>query len=82
MEPAWTKNIPSWVICQWYYVLFIINVITFIIIIIAIIVIPTMKGIPKGIMTGHMLLYIISATFASTNALFYYLMCDRALKPM
>jgi len=81
MEPAWTKNIPSWAICDWYYMLFIINIAAFVIIIVATLVIPTMKGIPKGMMTGHMLLYIISGIFAATNALFYYLICDRALKP-
>ena len=77
----WTKNIPSWVICDWYYVLFIINIVMFLIIIIASLLVSTMKGVHKGMMRGHILLYVISGTFAATNALFYYLMCDRALKP-
>jgi hypothetical protein len=82
MEPALTKNIPNWAICNWYYLLFIVNVFAFIVILLATFIIPTLKGVPKGMMRGHMLLYVISGIFAATNALFYYLMCDRALKPM
>lgn len=72
-----TDAIPSLVICDWYYLLFIVNLVAFVVVIIAFLTIRK-----KGIMKGHMLVYVISSIFVATNAVFYYLMCDRALKSM
>lgn len=82
MEPAWTKQISNRLLCDWYYFLFILNLAVFGLLIISAIVLLTSKGVPKGIIGAQLFVNVILAVFAGTNTLFYYLICDRALKPM
>jgi ABC-type phosphate/phosphonate transport system permease subunit len=42
----------------------------------------TIKSVPKGIIALQLFTNLILGVFAGTNALFYYLICDRALKPI
>jgi len=81
MEPQWTKQIPAWAVCNWYYLLFIINLSMFIILILSGIAIMLVRGGDKYWNVTTIILYLFSGTFAATNALFYYLICDRSLKP-
>ena len=81
MEPDWTKSIPNWAICDWFYIIFVIDIIVFTILIMTVVwVLFTSKG-SKLLLGGRLFLYLISAFFGLTTALFYYLMCDRSLHP-
>lgn len=81
MEPDWTKRVPSWAICDWYYMLFIINVAVFVLLILSLVILA-FTNMPKGGFGIQIFTNIILAVFAGTNSLFYYIVCDRALKPV
>ena len=74
--PAWTNNIPSWLICDWYYALFILNVA--LLIILGSVFLFASKNKLSG---GRLNTLIVSILFSSVSTLFFYLMCDRSLKP-
>ena len=81
MEPNWTKSIPDWVICDWFYFIFIIDIIIFTIMITAVVwLLFSVKG-SKVLLGGRLFMYLITAFFGITTALFYYLICDRSLEP-
>jgi len=82
MEPAWTKTIPSSTICDWYYLLFMINVVVFALLLVSMVILALSRGAKGGAFIMQFLTNVILAVFAGTNSLFYYLMCDRALKPV
>jgi hypothetical protein len=78
-SPEWTKKIKSTAVCNWYYILFVANcIIAGIALLFVIGVIPFMR-IPKGMMIGQIFTTVISIAIALVNALFLYIMCDRAL---
>jgi hypothetical protein len=74
--PAWTNSIPSWLICDWYYVLFVLNL-ALSIVLVAIFVFASKKKL-SGARLNAMIIPIL---FSSVSTLFFYLMCDRSLKP-
>lgn len=81
MEPDWTKSIPNWVICDWFYVIFLIDIIIFTLLILTVVwMLFTIKG-SKVFLGGRLFMYLITALFGITTALFYYLLCDRSLHP-
>jgi hypothetical protein len=81
MEPDWMKSIPDWQVCDWFYLIFIINaVVSTSLILVALWMLFTTPG-SKLILGGRLFLYLFSAIFGVTTALFYYLLCDRSLHP-
>jgi hypothetical protein len=81
MEPDWMKSIPNWAICDWFYIIFVADIIIFTMLILTVVwVLFTSKG-SKLLLGSRLFLYLISAFFGITTALFYYLLCDRSLNP-
>jgi len=77
--PEWTKKISSNAVCNWYYILFIANcVIAGFALLYVVGVMPFLR-LPKGMMIGQGITTVISLAIVLVNALFLYLMCDRAL---
>ena len=74
--PAWTNSIPSWLICDWYYALFVLNVA--LLIILSSMLVFSSKNKLSG---GRLNTLVLSILFSSLSTLFLYLMCDRSLKP-
>ncbi len=74
--PAWTNSIPSWLICDWYYLLFVLNV-ALLIILGGMFVFASKKKLSGGRLNT----LVLSIIFSSVSTLFFYLMCDRSLKP-
>lgn len=83
MEPDWTKSVPNWAICQWFYVLFMLNIVIFTLGVLFFIILGfnAKKPFEKGFFTGRGIAQLVIGVFACTTSLFYYLMCDRALAP-
>ncbi len=79
MEPQWTKSISSDLICNYFYVFFVIYAVIAVVTFIATIGIfgfakkLGMYGVASGV--G----YLFGTLIAGTQALFFYLICDRAL---
>lgn len=79
--PSWTKDIPSEYVCNFFYVFFVIYAV-----ILAITVVGTLGmflsiKLPKSLLLVNGLTAFIALAIATTQFLFFYLICDRALKP-
>jgi hypothetical protein len=67
-------------ICTWYYVLFLINMSVFVVGLLAFIwVFITNNKIFMKLIGARFVFWIVSMIITLTSALFFYLMCDRAL---
>ena len=81
MASQWTNVVPNWVICDWFYVFFLINAIVVVLAILALASSLFSKGLSSkmSLVTGTPL--ALSLIVATTQTLFMYLLCDRSLKP-
>jgi uncharacterized membrane protein len=80
MEPQWTKQISSEVVCNFFYIFFVIYAV---IAVLSIVAMLGLFGMAKK-MSGYALAsggigYFIAMALAATQALFFYLICDRAI---
>jgi hypothetical protein len=81
MEPDWTKSIPNWAICNWFYVIFIADVVVFSILILSVLFMLFAGKGSRVLLGSRLIMYLISAALSLTGALFIYLLCDRSLRP-
>ena len=81
MEPDWTKKISNETICNFFYVFFVINAVLAVVSLVALIGIFTFLKVPKGQVAAAGLQGLITLAIVTTQMLFLYLICDRALKP-
>lgn len=81
MEPDWTKQIPSDIICNFFYVFFVIYAAILAIAVIGFIGAFVSLKLPKSLLMINGFTAFITGAIATTNFLFFYLICDRALKP-
>ena len=79
--PEWTDKIPSSVICNYYYVFFVIFAVWAAIALIGGIWIFSSTKMSLGMLVGFIFNVLLSFGLSTTNALFLYLICERALKP-
>lgn len=77
----WTDKIPSSVLCNFFYVFFIIYSVLAGLSLIGGIVIFTTSKMTLGSLFANMFNTILSFGISITLALFLYLICERALKP-
>jgi hypothetical protein len=82
MEPEWTKKIPNWFICDWFFLFFSLNAVAFALLLLSTIyLVFVSRGVPATL-KPYMLFYgLMSIMVSGTSTLFYYLICDRSLKP-
>lgn len=80
MEPDWTKKIPNWAICDWFFFFFAWNAIVFAILLVAVLYLFS-SGQPvfKGVMGLKVFMALIQLIIAGVSTLFFYLLCDRGL---
>lgn len=81
MEPQWTKQISSVVVCDFFYVFFVIYAVIAAISLIGLIGVFSFLKVPKGQLGAAGLQAFLAMSLATTQMLFLYLICDRALKP-
>jgi hypothetical protein len=81
MEPSWTKSIPNWVVCDWFYVLFIISVVALAISFFFFItgMFYSKAGPMRYILTIGFFRVVLMIGISATSTLFYHLICSRAL---
>jgi len=80
-EPEWTKQIPNWVLCDWFYVFFIINVVVLVTLIVSVAVTAMSSSLPKAVRASQLFMMITQMLASGTSTLFFYVLCDRSLKP-
>jgi hypothetical protein len=81
MEPEWTKRIPSWLVCDWFYAFFIIGAVISAGLLLLIIYLTAAGGVGKD---GGIKLFMLVGQLgiSLTTTLFYYIICARSLKPV
>lgn len=78
-EPEWMKKISNESMCTYYYALFIAAcVFAGLSLLNMVLVIPLMR-LPKGVVIAATLLNLLVLGLAVVNAMFLYMLCDRAL---
>lgn len=82
MEPEWTKKIPSWLVCDWFYAFFIIGAIISAGLIVMILYVMNAGGVSVKDGGIKLFLMITQLGIAVTTTLFYYLICARSLRPV
>jgi hypothetical protein len=81
MEPALTKQIPNWLVCDWFFAFFVINSVVAAILLLSILYLAVASKAPKGVFGFRLFVLLIQLALATTSTLFFYLICDRSLKP-
>lgn len=81
MEPQWTKQISSEIVCNFFYVFFVVYAAIAVIALVGIIGVFSFLKVPKAQMGALGIQGLIGLALATTQMLFLYLICDRALKP-
>jgi hypothetical protein len=77
----WTDKIPSSVVCNFFYVFFIIYSVLAGLSLLGGIVIFTTSKMSLGTLFANMFNTLLAFGISITMALFLYLICERALKP-
>jgi hypothetical protein len=80
-EPEWTKKIPSWLICDWFFLLFSMNAVILVLLLLSIIYMTVSSTLPKNMRATTLFMLVTQLLVSGTGTLFYYLICDRSLKP-
>jgi hypothetical protein len=79
MEPEFTKQIPSSTVCNFFYIFFVIYAVITALSLIATIGLFGMAKKLGGAGIASGIGYMFMMALAGTQALFFYLICDRAL---
>jgi fatty acid desaturase len=78
-EPEWMRSISNSTICTWFYTFYIANLIVFFLVIAAASYIFIYGK--RHFTVSNLFFALLQLIVAGTNMLFFYLMCDRSLKP-
>ena len=78
--PQWTNKIPNYVLCDYYYIFFIIFSVWAVLSLLGGIWIYASTKMAIGMFVAFIFNVLISFGIAATSALFMYLICERALK--
>lgn len=81
MEPQWTKQISSEIVCNFFYVFFVVYAVIAVVSLVGLIGVFTFLKVPKANLGVAGLQAFIALALATSQMLFLYLICDRALKP-
>ena len=79
--PQWTDKIPSGVICNYFYVFFIIFAVWAALSLLGGVWIFATSKMSIGMLIAVIFNILLSFGISATSALFLYLICERALKP-
>ena len=75
------KQISNELVCNFFYVFFVVYGVIAVISLVGVIGIFTFLKVPKGQLGAIGIQGLIGLALATTQMLFLYLICDRALKP-
>lgn len=81
MEPSWMNQIASETVCRFFYLFFVFYTVLAGITLAGTIGLLTLLKIPKDLQIAQVFYGLFMVTLAATQALFFYLICERGLKP-
>lgn len=79
--PQWTDKIPSSVICNYFYIFFVIFAVWAALSLLGGVWIFATSKMSIGMLIAVIFNILLSFGISATSALFLYLICERALKP-
>jgi hypothetical protein len=79
MEANWMRKISNSSICNWFYIFYVANVIVITLVVVASLYVMIFKN--KDFTASNVFFALLQLVVAGTNTLFFYLICDRSLKP-
>ena len=77
----WTDKIPDSIICNYFYIFFVIFTVFAAISLIGGVWIFASTKLSFGVLISIIFNILLSFGISATSALFFYLICERALKP-
>jgi hypothetical protein len=80
--PNWTNKIPNAVVCNYFYVFFMVFAVWAALSLVGGVWIFSSTKMSLGMLVGFIFNIILSFGISATSALFLYLICERALKPL
>lgn len=80
MEPEWTKNISSEVVCNFFYFFYVIYAVLAVFTVFSFIAL-FFVNLPKSVLVVTGIQGLLMVGIATATALFHYLVCARALLP-
>jgi len=80
--PKWTNKIPNDVVCNYFYVFFMIFAVWAALSLLGGIWIFSSTKMSLGMLVGFIFNILLSFGISATSALFLYLICERTLKPL
>ena len=78
-EPKWMQSISNSTICNWFYTFYLANLIVFFLVIGASAYVFFRNK--RQLTLTNLFFALLQLIVAGTNMLFFYLICDRTLKP-
>ena len=81
MEPKWTDKIPSSVICNYFYIFFLVFAVWAALSLLGGVWVFATTKMGFGMLIAVLFNILLSFGISATSALFLYLICERALKP-
>ena len=76
-EPTWMQKIANSTLCNWFYSIYILQIIMFVIVVFGIIY--AAFNMPKVLTNSNMFFVFMNSVILTTTSLFFYLICDRSL---
>jgi hypothetical protein len=80
-EPTWTKSIPNWAVCEWFYVFFVVNAFVLALLVVSALYMMVSSN-ARRFSAFDMFKIVLNMLVSGTTTLFFYLICDRSLKPV
>lgn len=79
--PKWTENISNNVLCNYFYIFFVVFSVWAAISLVGGIWVFASTKMPFGVLMAFALNLLLTFGISATTALFHYLICERALMP-
>ena len=73
------EKISSGTICSWFYAFYMVYAVILVIVVLG--VLYALVSMKKDLTASNLFFAFIQMLVATTNMMFFYIMCDRALKP-
>ncbi|NBO70527.1 MAG: hypothetical protein EBU66_05510 [Bacteroidetes bacterium] len=81
MEPHWMQVISNATVCNWFYIFFLVYAALIIMLVVSILITLTNKAARQNLTFPYIVGGTVSLIVATTQFLFFYILCDRSLKP-
>ena len=80
-EPDWMESISSSTVCNFFYGFFVVYAVLLALSVVALVGVFSFLKLPKSLIIANSVPAIIGLSIVTAQMLFFYLICDRALKP-